>query len=160
MILNKAKRLPSKFCNYVDSLASTWNLLLPDSEIWTKPHIHQCKKFHGDIVDFETDYADLLNTVQQHTTCSTNYCVKCRNENKELQCRFNFLFDCCTETKLEFEPISTKDNSIQYKAKVVTKRNDPRLNNHQRVQLQGTSDVCNFSQILTKLCLETCQGRR
>ena len=135
-------------CNYVDSLVSTCNPLPPDSEIWTKPHIHPSKKLHEDIVDFDSDYADLLNTVQRHTRCSTNYCLKRRNENKELQCPFNFPFDFCTETKLQFEPINTKDKSIQYKAKVVTERNDPRLNNHQRVQLQGWRGNCDIQVII------------
>ena len=146
--IEQDKKASEQVCNYVESLVSTWNPPPPVSEIWTKPHIHPCKKFHEDIVDFETDYADLLNTVQRHTRCSTNYRLKRRNENKELQCRFNIPFNCCTETKLEFEPINTKDNSIQYKAKVVTKRNDPRLNNNQRVQLQSWRRNCDIQVII------------
>ena len=63
--IEQSKMASDQVCNYVDSLVSTCNPLPPDSEIWTKPHIHPCKKLHEDIVDF--DYADLLNTVQQHT---------------------------------------------------------------------------------------------
>ena len=50
-------------------------------------------------------------------------------------------------TKLEFEPIHSKDN-CQYKVKVIIKRNDPRLNNHQRVQLQGWRANCDIQPVI------------
>ena len=53
------------------------------------------------------------------------------------QVSFNYPFDLCDKTRLEFEKIHTKDKSVQYRAKLATKRNDTRLNNHQIVQLQG-----------------------
>ena len=146
--IEQGKRASEQVCNYVDSLVSTWNPLPPDSEIWTKPNVHPCKKRHENIVDFESDYTDLLNTVQRHTRCSTQYCLKSKNDDEALQCRFQFPFDCCTKTKLQFEPIHTKDKSIQYKAKMVTKRNDPRLNNHQRIQLQGWRGNCDIQIII------------
>jgi hypothetical protein len=65
--IEQGKRASEQVCNYVDSLVSTWNPLPPDSEIWTKPNVHPCKKHHENIVDFESDYTDLLNTVQRHT---------------------------------------------------------------------------------------------
>ena len=105
-----------------------------------KPSIHPCQKRHKDLVslqDSEQDYVDLLNTVQRHTRCSTNYCLRKKQNETELKCRFKFPFEPCVNTKLKFEPIHTKDGSTQYKAKIITKRNDSRLNNHQRLQLQG-----------------------
>jgi len=44
---------------------------------------------------------------------------------------FNFPFELCDKTKLEFEKVNTKDKSVQYRAKIITKRNDSRVNNHQ-----------------------------
>lgn len=94
------------------------------------------------------DYVNLLNTVQRHTRCSTNYCLKCKENESDLKCRFNYPFDLCDETRIEFETIHTKDKSIQYSAKVVTKRNDPRLNNHQRIQLQGWRANCDIQVVI------------
>ena len=42
----------------------------------------------------------------------------------------------------------TKDKSVQYKASIVTKRNDSRLNNHQKIQLQGWRANCDIQVIL------------
>ena len=38
----------------------------------------------------------------------------------------------------------SKMSISQYKVKVITKRNDPRLNNHQRLQLQGWRANCDI----------------
>ena len=58
--------------------------------------------------------------------------------NSELNCRFNFPFDKCTKTHITFEKVHSKNNTDEhYRAKIVTKRNDCRLNNNQRIQLQG-----------------------
>ena len=55
-----------------------------------------------------------------------------------LKYRFYFPLDACEQTKIEFEQIHTKnDTNVQYRAKIVNKRNDSRLNNNQRLQLQG-----------------------
>ena len=45
----------------------------------------------------------------------------------DMKCRFNFPFEPCSSTKLEFEPIRSKDKNTQYKAKIITKRNYPSL---------------------------------
>ena len=50
--------------------------------------------------------------------------------------------------KLEFEPIHSKNNYTQYKVKVITKRNDPRLNNHQCLQLQGWRANCDIQVVI------------
>ena len=96
----------------------------------------------------DDDYVDLLNTVQRHTHCSTNYCLRKKQNETNVKCRFNFPFQPCTSTKLEFEPIHTKDGSPKYKAKVITKRNDGRLNNHQRLQLQGWRANCDIQVVI------------
>ena len=68
---------------------------------------------------------------------------KKQNET-DLKCRFNFSFENCTATKLEFEPIHAKDGHTKYKAKIITKRNDGRLNNHKCLQLQGWRANCDI----------------
>ena len=89
-----------------------------------------------------------MNTVQRHTRCSTNYCLKRKDNESDLKCRCNYPFDLCDKTKLEFEKIHIKDRSIQYTAKIITKRNDPRLNNHQRVQVQGWRANCDIQVVI------------
>ena len=96
----------------------------------------------------DDDYVDLLNMVQRHTRCSKNYCLRKKQNESDLRCRFHFPFQPCTSTKLEFEPIHTKDGNAKYKAKIVTHRNDSRLNNHQRLQLQGWRANCDIQVVV------------
>ena len=62
----------------------------------------------------------------------TSYCLKKKSNETELKCRFHFPFDLCPKTKLEFEKVHSKGDNDHYRAKIVTKRNDSRLNNHQQ----------------------------
>ena len=84
-----------------------------------------------------THYEDLLNSVQRHTQCSTAYCLHKKSNKSVLLCRFNFPKECYHQTHLEYEKLKSKDGVEHYKVKVVTKRDDNCLNNHQRLQLQG-----------------------
>lgn len=127
---------------------STYNPCPPDSELWIKPNVHPCKRQHADITDFDSDHIDLLNTVQRHTHCSTKYCLRYDPVKKDLQCRFKYPFDLCEKTTLVFEPVHTKEKTPQFKAKLVTKRNDSRVNNHQRIQLQGWRANCDIQVVI------------
>lgn len=103
----------------------------------------------------DDDYVDLLNTVQRHTRCSTNYCLRKKQNELELKCRFRFPFELCKSTKLEFEPVHTNNKNTHYKAKIITKRNDSRVNNHQRLQLQGWRANCDIQVVIDyHACLE------
>jgi hypothetical protein len=86
--------------------------------------------------------------VQRHTRCSTSYCLRKKSNETELKCRFHFPFDHCPRTKLEFEKIHTSGDNEHYRAKIVTKRNDSRLNNHQRLQLQGWRANCDIQVVI------------
>lgn len=56
---------------------------------------------------------------------------------------------------MEYEKIHSKDGKLHYKVKVVTKRNDNRLNNHQRLQLQGWRANCDIQVTIDyHSCLE------
>lgn len=102
----------------------------------------------------QMDYVDLLNSVERHTTCSTKYCLR-QNDKSELTCRFHFPFDSCNNTRIDFDPINTKTGEIKYRATIVTKRNDSRLNRHQPLQLQGWRANCDIQIILDyHACLE------
>ena len=136
-------------CQYVDWLLSTVNPNPPDEDMWIRPEVHPCQRNH-DIPEHEkqTDYVDLLNMVQRHTRCSTSYCLRKKSTETELKCRFHFPFDICPKTKLEFEKIHTSGDNEHYRAKIVTKRNDSRLNNHQQLQLQGWRANCDIQVVI------------
>ena len=65
-----------------------------------------------------------------------------------MKCRFHFAFDHCPQTRLEFEEIHSKGDIQQYRAKIVTKRNDSTSNNHQQVQLQGWRANCDIQVVI------------
>ena len=147
----EGKKASQTVCEYVDWLLSTYNPDPPEDGFWIKPSIHPCQRQHKDIMNTQQsddDYVDLLNTVQRRTRCSTNYCLRKKQNETNVKCRFNFPFQPCTSTKLEFEQIHTKDGSPKYKAKVITKRNDGRLNNHQHLQLQGWRANCDIQVVI------------
>ena len=126
--IQKGKMRRKTICDYVDSLLSTWNPMHPRKQHYLDlSHDEQCH-----------DYVNLLNTVQRHTRGSTNYCLKRKDNESDLKCRCNYPFDLCDKTKLEIEKIHTKDRSIQYRAKIITKRKDTPLNNH--CDIQGVID--------------------
>ncbi|XP_028408480.1 uncharacterized protein LOC114531038 isoform X1 [Dendronephthya gigantea] len=135
---------------YVDWLLSTVNPNPPDEDMWIRPEVHPCQRSHLDIPNHEkpSDYVDLLNMVQRHTRCSTSYCLRKKSNETELKCRFHFPFDNCPQTKLEFEKIHTSGDNEHYRAKIVTKRNDARLNNHQQLQLQGWRANCDIQVVI------------
>ncbi|CAB3979507.1 ATP-dependent DNA helicase PIF1 [Paramuricea clavata] len=137
-------------CQYVDWLLSTVNPNPPDEDMWIRPEVHPCQRNHHDIPEHEkqSDYVDLLNMVQRHTRCSTSYCLRRKSNETELKCRFHFPFDICPKTKLEFEKIHTSGDNEHYRAKIVTKRNDSRLNNHQQLQLQGWRANCDIQVVI------------
>jgi hypothetical protein len=136
-------------CQYVDWLLSTINPSPPDEDMWIRPEVHPCQRIHHDIPEHEKqfDYVDLLNMVQRHTRCSTSYCLRKKSNEADLKCRFHYSFDHCSKTKLEFEKVHTNHNE-HYRAKVVTKRNDCRLNNHQQLQLQGWRANCDIQVVI------------
>lgn len=147
----QGKKASKTVCQYVDWLLSTYNPDSPENGIWVKPTVHPCQKRPSDInaQDSDADYVDLLNTVQRHTRCSTNYCLRKKQSESELKCSFKFPFEPCINTKLEFEPIHTNNSSsCQYRANITTRRNDSRLNNHQRIQLQGWRANCDIQVVI------------
>ena len=107
--------------------------------MWIRPEIQPCQKSCNNISDneVESDYVDLLNMIQRHTHCSTSYCLRNKSNETEMKCRFNFPFDVCAQAHLKFEEVHSKCEDKHYRARIVTKRNDATLNNHQQLQLQG-----------------------
>ena len=136
--INAGHEAEEKACQYVDNLMSTWNPCHPDEFPWVKPKTHPSKVRYENILppSYDDNYIDLLNMVQRNTNCNSAYCLK-QNKDGTQSCRFSYPHQTCDQTHLEFEKVKTEDRSQQYRAKVVTTRNDPRLSRHQRLQLQG-----------------------
>ena len=129
---------------------------LSDEGQWIKPKLHPCKKKYKDISEseFDEDCVDLLNTVQWHTQCNSAYRLL-QQKNGKQHCRFEYPFGMCRETHLQLEKVNTKGKTEHYKVKVITARNDPRVNRHQRVQLQGQRANCDINIVIDyHSCLE------
>ena len=118
---------------YVDNLISTMNPGIAadgsDSESTapqpkTNPHV--CNKPYSEVEDFRMDLVDLIATCQRHTRCSAAYCLK--NKGKEQECRFGY------PKPLQQVTTIVNDNN---EPKVVTARNDSRINSYNPVQLSA-----------------------
>ena len=100
------------------------------------------------------DYEDLVNLVQRHSQCSSAYCLR-KKVKMEIYLVVLRAKDLLEKTNLQFEEIRSKDGSLYYRVKENTKRNDSRINNHQRMQLQGWRANCDIQVIIDyHSCLE------
>ena len=89
----EGKKASQAVCEYVDWLLSTYNPNPREDGFWIKPSIHPCQRQHRDIMNTQQsddDYVDLLNTVQRHTRCSTEYCLRKKKNETNVNCQFNF----------------------------------------------------------------------
>lgn len=95
-----------------------------------QPHPSACQP--GQDID-DADYQDLVNSVERHTRCSAAYCLRQKGAQQTPTCRFKFPREVQEQTNIQFEELS--DGRVR--ATLHTKRNDPRVNPHQRTMLQG-----------------------
>ena len=77
----------------------------------------------------DEDYHDIVNTVQRHTRCSTAYCLKKKPAQQQLKCRFNFPHPEELLSTIEYE-------NGDIRAVLIIKRNDLRINSHNRLLIQ------------------------
>ena len=63
-------------------------------------------------------------------------------------CRFRYPIDECNETCIKFEKIRMKEGADRYRAVVVTKRNDSRVNRHQPFQLKEWRANCDIDVVI------------
>jgi len=113
----------NKVIQYLDSIVTTIN---PNINA-AIPQRHPCQKESNEINDDLQDYVELINKLQRHTRCSTSYCI--RSKDGQQVCRFGY-------------PKDINDHSFvredkQGQPELVTSRNDPYINPHNRIQLQG-----------------------
>ena len=164
---------------YCDWLISTWNVdHHGDGNEWVQPERNPCAKDFAEYEDFDDeDYGQLGNMVERHmcdarwvkipstlvpptlpthTLLSLNifrlalsrYCLRPPRgaRNARPVCRFGYPQDLKEETRLEFEEL--KGGGVRIK--LVTRRNDPLMNSHCRIQLQGWRANVDIQLILDK----------
>ena len=155
-LVEEGKLAEDEICNYVDSIVSAENPNPPQQGEWMKPDIHPCKKKFKNLTDAELDddYADLVNLVQRHTVCNSAYCLR-KNKDGSQTCRFKFPVDECKSTHIEYEKIHSRNSDFCIRPQVVLKRNDTRVNKHQRFQLQAWRANVDIQPIIDyTACLE------
>ena len=117
----------AKAIAYAGWLVTTLNDALP-TNAWQLPQSHPSTcQTPSDSND--TDYHDLVNSVQRHSQCSPAYCLRHKPGQETPTCHFNFSRELCEVSDIHFEELSN--------ATLSTKRNDPQLNSHQRFMLQN-----------------------
>ena len=116
---------------YIDWLVTTCNDFISDHQ-WRLPTPHPCSTPFDKITNYDDDYHNLVNSVQRHTHCSTAYCLRRKPGQQDVTCRFEYPRETQTSSTINFEKLS--NGTIC--APLTTKRNDSRLNSHNRVMLQ------------------------
>ena len=127
----EGKIAKAKAIAYADWLVTTLNDALP-TNAWQlpQPHPSACQTpFDSN----DSDYHDLVNSVQRHSRCSPAYCLRHKAGQETPTCRCNFPRELCEVSDIHFEELSNGT----VRATLSTKRNDPRLNSHQRLMLQN-----------------------
>ena len=119
---------------YTDWLVTTMNEAIPD-HTWKLPQPHPCAQRALGIPSsaLPEDYQSLVNAVQRHTRCNPAYCIKQKHNQQQPSCRFGYPKEVQTQTTLTFEQLPNG----KVKATLTTKRNDPRVNSHNRMMLQN-----------------------
>ena len=120
----QAAQIVIEYCNW---LITTFNKDLP-SDNWRMPtpEHHPSAKNPLTAQSHEHDYCELVNTVERHTKCSAAYCLKKKQGQTEVKCRFDYPRQLQSETTLQFEELSNH----RVRAKIITKRNDPLIVTH------------------------------
>ena len=111
----------SRILSHFDSLITTINPC-PDAPV---PDRHPCQKGNEELCDNLQDYIELVNKLQKHTRCNPLYCL--RSKDGQQYCRFGFPKD-----NVEHSFIHENDRG---QPELITSRNDPYVNSHNRLQL-------------------------
>ena len=88
---------------YANWLVTTMNDSIPD-ETWHVPVPHPCTLNVTSLGDTDdSDYHDIVNTVQRHTRCSPAYCLHKNPGQQEQKCQFDYPRPLQQASTLEFE---------------------------------------------------------
>src|SRR3990170_4143760 len=122
--MKENENLMSNGIQYIDSIVTTIN----PNIFASIPERHPCQKSSNEIVDDTQDYIELINKLQRHTRCSPSYCLRVK-KNDETVCRFGYPKEISGQTYIR--------NDKYGQPELVSARNDPYINSHSRIQLQG-----------------------
>ena len=131
-IIQEGNESKAEVILYADWLVTTCNESIPDNQ-WSFPDPHPCSVQYEDVNDMDQDYHDLVNSVERHAHCSPAYCLKRRVGQPVIKCRLNYPRPLLSNSTLTFEKLT--DGSVR--GILTSKRNDPRVNSHNRVMLQN-----------------------
>ena len=134
-LIKEGIKAENEICNYYDYLISCSN---PGNiNDWIQPAKHPCRNsFVTAVVELDSDYIDIVNSVQRHSKCNSPYCLR-EDKQGNQYCRFHYPFHINKEIYISYTEMPNKGEK-HFKAEVVAQRNDdPRVNRHQRIQLQG-----------------------
>src|SRR6266498_886590 len=134
--MKENENLMKNMIQYIDSIVTTIN----PGIFATIPQIHPCQKSSSEIEDDLQDYIELINKLQRHTRCSPLYCIRCNKSGQEA-CRFGFPKEHTDQTFIR--------DDIHGQPELVTARNDPYINPHNRLQLQGWRANVNLKPVLS-----------
>lgn len=129
--IEEGAKAKAEVLQYSNWLVTTCNNSMPDDS-WSLPVPHPCAGKVNDITNVDSNYHDLVNSVQHHTRCSATYCLRIKPNQQELKCRFDNPRPLQEMSTLQFEKLN--DGTIR--ATLTTQHNDPRVNSHNRVMLQ------------------------
>ena len=121
----------TEIIQFCDKIVSTRNPSLDEDGTGNNPHaqVNPASYRYSDKVGHEaSDYAELIVTVQRHAHCSPFYCLS-KTQKGEWQCRFGFPKQLQDQTTIVFDEYGEPE--------LLTKRNDPYVNSHNPMQLQG-----------------------
>lgn len=142
--INEGKIAEKKICEYYDNLISCNNPGQVDK--WVKPTKHLgWNNFKTAFSDLDSDYVDLVNSVQRHSKCSPTYCLR-EDDQWNQYYRFHYPFPLESRTYLRYNEVPMKGGK-HFKVEIVAESNCPRVNRHQRIQSQGWRDSCDIQLI-------------
>lgn len=124
---------------YFNDLISAVN---PDKNS-AQPDEHPCRIRYNHVTDFQEDLAQLLNTVQRHTECSRDYCIRYNKKTKAHQCRFKFPND-------KFLTRATIEKNEDEEMEFHPARNDERLNKYNQFMIQLWRANMDIAPVISK----------
>ena len=148
-IIDEGKFAEYKIISFVDAVICTINPSDDFDNFELPQNSHPCsKQFHELVQNEDTiwsiELAELLGACQRHTRC-TYYCLR-KQPNGTLKCKW-FPKDLSDKTFITFDD-SKGPNKI--KVKLVTKRNDPKLNNFNTLQISTFRGNCDIQAVLDR----------
>ena len=131
--IDRGKKAKDTAIQYADWIVTTAN----DSNFqnrFQRPIPHPSSQRLSEVLqDEDDDYKSLVNCVERHTACSPAYCLRVAPGQQQPCCRFKYPKPEQPFSDIQFERVT--ENYVR--ATLTTKRNDPRVNSHNRVLLQN-----------------------